>query len=129
MEVLHPSTLEEALALAAGDEDTYFVGGGTLVQLDWAQKLRLTERVISLGRIGALHGVEFGPDFIRIGALTTLAMLERNRLVAEKLPMLLAAIKVIAAPSVRNIGTIGGNIGGRRGCLIPALLALEARLT
>lgn len=128
MEVLHPSTLEEALALAAGDEDTYFVGGGTLVQLDWALGLRLTERVISLGRIEALRGFDIGADRIRIGALTPLAALERNPAVAEKLPMLLAAIKVTAAPSVRNLGTIGGNIGGRRGCLIPTLLALDAQL-
>lgn len=128
MQVLHPSTSEEALELAAGDEDTYFLGGGTLAQLDWALGLRLTERVISLGRISALHGVDVGPDFVRIGALTTLATIERSPSVVQALPMLIAAIKVTAAPSVRNIGTIGGNVGGRRGCLIPALLALDARL-
>lgn len=128
MQVLHPSTLEEALALAAGDEAAYFLGGGTLAQLDWAQGLRLTERVIALGRIRALHGVDVGSNVIRIGALTTLASLERNRSVAEQLPMVIAAIKVIAAPSIRGIGTIGGNVGGRRGCLIPVLLALDARL-
>lgn len=128
MEVLHPSTLEEALALAAGDEDTYFVGGGTLVQLDWARGLRLTERIVSLGRIEGLRDIEARPDHIRIGALTTLATLERHRLVAEKLPMLHTAIKGIAAPSVRGMGTIGGNVGGRRGCLVPVLLALDAQL-
>lgn len=128
MQVLHPSTCEEALELAAGDEDTYFLGGGTLAQLDWAMGLRPTERVIALGRIGTLHGIEVGAEVVRIGALTTLATIERNRSVADALPMLLAAIRVTAAPSVRNMGTIGGNVGGRRGCLIPALLAMDARL-
>lgn len=128
MEVLHPSTVDEALALAAGDEDTYFIGGGTLAQLDWEQGLRLTRRIVSLNGIDGLVGVEAGHGFIRIGALTKLAALERDGAVSEKLPMLLSAVRVTAAPSVRNIGTIGGNVGGRRGCLIPALLALDARL-
>lgn len=128
MEILHPTTVEEALALAAGDEDTYFVAGATLVQLDWAQGLRLTQRLVSLGGIDGLTGIEAAADCIRIGALTTLAALERHGLVARKLPMLLASIKATAGPSIRNLGTIGGNIGGRRGCLIPALLALDARL-
>jgi nicotinate dehydrogenase large molybdopterin subunit len=128
MQVLHPSTVEEALVLAGGDEDTYFVGGATLVQLDWALGLRRTERIISLKGIDGLAGVEVGPDAVRIGALTTLAALELHPPVAERLPMLLAAIKVTAAPSVRNLGTIGGNLGGRRGCTIPALLALDAQL-
>lgn len=128
MEVLHPSTVGEALALAGGDEDTYFVAGATLVQLDWAQGLRLTQRLISLGGIDGLTGIEVGPDVIRIGALTTLAELERYRPIADELPMLLEAVKATAGPSIRNLGTIGGNVGGRRGCLIPALLALDARL-
>ncbi|MBL8576503.1 MAG: molybdopterin-dependent oxidoreductase [Mesorhizobium sp.] len=128
MLVLHPSTSEEALELAAGDEDTYFLGGGTLAQLDWAMGLRLTDRAIALGRIVTLQGIDVGSDFVRIGALTTLAAIEHNRTVADALPMLLAAIKVTAAPSVRNIGTIGGNVGGRRGCLIPVLLAMDAQL-
>lgn len=128
MEVLHPSTVEEALALAAGDEDTYFVAGATLVQLDWAQGLRLTKRLVSLDRIDGLTGVEATPDFIRIGSLTTLAALEGHKAIASELPMLLSAIKATAGPTIRNLGTIGGNVGGRRGCLIPALLALDARL-
>ena len=128
MEVLHPSTVDEALALAAGDEDTYFAAGGTLMQLDWAQGLRLTNRIVSLNAIGGLAGVAAISGSIRIGALTKLGALERDSLVAAKAPMLLSAIKVTAAPSVRGLGTIGGNVGGRRGCLIPALLALDAQL-
>ena len=127
MEVLRPSTIEEALALSVGD-DTYFAAGGTLIQLDWAQGLRPTRRLVRLDGIAGLGGIDIGPDGIRIGALTTLAALERHAFVAETLPLLLAAVKATAGPSIRNLGTIGGNIAGRRGCLIPALLVLDARL-
>lgn len=127
MEVLRPSTIEEALALSVGD-DTYFAAGGTLIQLDWALGLRPTRRLVRLDGIAGLGGMEVTPDGIRIGALTTLAALERHAGVAEALPLLLAAVKATAGPSIRNLGTIGGNIAGRRGCLIPALLVLDARL-
>ncbi len=127
MEVLRPSTIEEALALSVGD-DTYFAAGGTLIQLDWAQGLRPTRRLVRLDGIAGLGGIEIGPDGIRIGALTTLAAYERHPFVAETLPLLLAAVKATAGPSIRNLGTIGGNVAGRRGCLIPALLVLDARL-
>lgn len=127
MEVLHPSTIEEALALA-GDEETYFAGGATLIQLDWARGLRPTARLISLNSLPGMRGIEARPGELRIGALTTLGTLERDRRVDELAPLLASAVLATAGPTVRNLGTIGGNVGGRRGCLIPALLALDARL-
>ncbi len=65
---------------------------------------------------------------LRIGALTSLGMLERDRAMKEMLPLLAAAVRSTAGPAVRNLGTLGGNIAGRTGCLLPALLALDARL-
>ncbi|MDW6023189.1 molybdopterin cofactor-binding domain-containing protein [Mesorhizobium sp. BAC0120] len=126
MEVLHPTTIEEALWYS-GDEETYFVAGGTLMQLDWVMGLRPARWLISLNRLPAMQGVEMVAGGIRIGPLTTLSMLERCPEIAG-LPLLLAAVQVTASPAVRNRGTIGGNIAGRRGCLIPALLALDAQL-
>lgn len=127
MEVLHPSTIEEALALS-GDEETHFAGGATLIQLDWARGLRPTSRLISLSRLAGMKIVEARSGELRIGALTTLASLERDPRIAELTPLLASAVLATAGPTVRNLGTIGGNVGGRRGCLIPALLALDARL-
>lgn len=127
MDVYHPESLDEALSLAAG-ADARFVAGGTLLQLDWNQGVRPPAVLVDLGRLPLLRGVACGPDGLSIGALSTLAALEKEPLVARHLPMLLAAIRVTSAPTIRDLGTIGGNIAGRRGCLIPALLALGARI-
>jgi CO/xanthine dehydrogenase FAD-binding subunit len=44
------------------------------------------------------------------------------------LPLLVNATCDLAAPSIRHRATIGGNIAGRSGCLLPALLALDAEI-
>jgi xanthine dehydrogenase C subunit len=44
-------------------------------------------------------------------------------------PALVEAIQSIAAPAVRNRGTVGGNIMGGEGDLIPLLLAMQAEMT
>lgn len=127
MRVCHPETIDEALALI-GNDDATFVAGGTLLQLDWNQGVRPAAVLVALDRMAFLRGVVCAAEGIRIGAATTLAALEKEALVARHLPMLLAAIRVTSAPTIRTLGTIGGNVAGRRGCLIPALLALGARI-
>jgi xanthine dehydrogenase D subunit len=68
-----------------------------------------------------------GGAMLRIGALTSLGELERDPRLAT-LPLLAASITGVAAPAVRNLATLGGNVAGRTGCLLPALLALDAKL-
>jgi len=128
MDVFHPVTLDEALMLSGPTEDPTFVGGATLIQLGWALGLPRPHRLIDLGGIAGLRGIARTGSEVRIGATTTLAALEADCKLADELPMLNSAVRSIAAPTIRNIGTIGGNVGGRKGCLIPALLALDAEL-
>ncbi len=125
MEVLAPDTLEKAL-LEASQPETCLIAGGTALQLDWAKGRAQPRRVVSLARIPGLSGVMQGQSAVRIGAMTPLAELLRAPAIAAQLPLLAAAIRVVASPSVRNLATIGGNIAGRTGCLLPALLALDA---
>jgi xanthine dehydrogenase C subunit len=125
MEVLAPDTVEKAL-LEASQPETRLIAGGTALQLEWAKGRAQPRRMVSLARIPALSGVTHGQSTVRIGAMTPLAELVRAPEIAAQLPLLAAAIRVVASPSVRNLATIGGNIAGRTGCLLPALLALDA---
>ena len=126
LQVLRPASLAEALCLGAEGESR-LVAGGTALQLEWAKGLPKPRRLIDLGRIGGLNGIAVAGREIRIGAATTLGALERNESI-EELPLLAAAVRVTASPAVRNMATIGGNIAGRTGCLLPALLAFNARI-
>ena len=73
-----------------------------------------------------LAGISASAEHIRIGAATRLAELEESRLVADRVPLLTETLGRVAAPGVRRLATLGGNIAGRTGCLIPTLLALGA---
>jgi xanthine dehydrogenase D subunit/xanthine dehydrogenase C subunit len=125
---LRPQTTAEAVAGAASVPRARFVAGGTALQLDWNRGLDAPDLLIALGGISALRGVSADGGVIRIGALTPLGELERDSRLASAVPLLASAIGGVAAPSIRNLATLGGNVAGRTGCLLPALLALDAAL-
>lgn len=107
-----PSTVEEALELLQkyGDDAKVLAGGQSLMPL---LNMRLvTPRVIvDVNRIASLAYVREGEDGgLRIGALTRQAAVERSELVAQKLPLLAEAVRLIGHVQIRHRGTIGGSI-------------------
>lgn len=126
--VVHPSSVEDALRVRRDHEEARLVAGGTALQLEWARGIAKPKTLVNLGRIAGMAAISHGASSVRIGALVPLAELCRNPVVAARLPLLAASAATVAGPAVRNIGTIGGNIAGRNGCLLPALLALDAEL-
>ncbi|RST86776.1 aldehyde oxidase [Aquibium carbonis] len=121
-----PRTAQEALVMAA-EPDARYVAGGTALQLEWARGEPMPTRLIDLGGLPGMRGVSKDGAMLRIGALTPLADLLRHAGVRESLPLLAAAVRTTAGPAVRTLATIGGNVSGGTGCLIPALLALDAQ--
>jgi xanthine dehydrogenase C subunit len=127
MEVISPATLSDALALAFVD-DSRLCAGGTALQLDWAKGLQKPARLVDLSRIGDLKGIQATNGVITIGAMTTLAALVDDTRIVVLCPLLHEALGKVAGPTVRNRATLGGNIATRSGCLLPALLVLDATL-
>ncbi|SMH53653.1 molybdopterin cofactor-binding domain-containing protein [Mesorhizobium australicum] len=127
MRVLRPATIAEALELAT-EPGARLVASGTALQLDWAKGAAQPRMLVALDRIAGLGDVSMAVGKVRIGALTTLGALERDAAILSALPLLHAAIRSTAGPSVRTLATIGGNVAGRAGCLLPALLALDAEV-
>jgi aerobic carbon-monoxide dehydrogenase medium subunit len=85
-------------------------GGHSLIPL---MKLRLAapSTVIDIGRIAELRGISTTDDgMLRIGALTTHAEIAASADVRRGAPALSEAAGMIGDPTVRNRGTIGGNI-------------------
>jgi len=126
--VVRPRSIADAMSSVTRSPRARYVAGGTALQLEWANGGAAPELLVSLGDIPELKGVTHADGVVRVGALTPLGELERDRKIASTLPLLNAAILGVAAPSVRQLATIGGNVAGRAGCLIPALLALDATL-
>jgi len=105
------TSLKEAIALSSelGEEAKYMSGGHSLLPM---MKLRFAtpEHIIDISKIDGLSYIKEEGDMLKIGALTTQTEMEHNALLKESYPIMGDAIKLTADPSVRNLGTIGGNI-------------------
>lgn len=127
MNLLRPTTLAEAVnALVA--PGTQAIAGGTALQLTWQAGAKKPDTLVDVSSLLDLTGVNEQRDAIHIGALTPLAALMQNVLIREHLPLLARATRDVAGPSVRTMGTLGGQVGWGVGCLLPALLALDAHV-
>ncbi|HET9110599.1 MAG TPA: FAD binding domain-containing protein [Ktedonobacterales bacterium] len=106
---------EAVTALRAGDA-SIIAGGADLLSLMKANIIA-PARLIDLKPARELRGITFGQDgSLRIGALTTLADIERDATLAERLPILRAAMHDAATPQLRNMATVGGNLMQRNRC-------------
>jgi carbon-monoxide dehydrogenase medium subunit len=106
-----PASVDEAVGLLAelGDEAKVLAGGQSLVPM---LNLRLTrfEALVDLGRIPDLAGIEAADGGVRVGAMTVQSDVERDPLVAERVPLLARATPLIGHFQIRNRGTLGGSI-------------------
>ena len=74
------------------------------------QKLFEPQYVLDLRHIAELKGIRESEDEVEIGALTTLATIERSEFLRQHYSVLTEAAATVASPVLRNMGTIGGNI-------------------
>lgn len=127
MQLVRPSSLNDAIE-ALAEPGARAIAGGTALQLTWEAGAEKPKTLVDVSKLSELTGVSEQAEAIHIGALTPLAALMQNALIVEHLPLLARATRDVAGPSVRTMGTLGGQIGWGVGCLLPALLALDAQV-
>ncbi|MCC6523008.1 MAG: xanthine dehydrogenase family protein subunit M [Polyangiaceae bacterium] len=129
MQYHRPTTLAEALRLAA-EPGARVLAGGTDLVLRMRDGRERPDALVSLGRVAELAGVTFGADRVRLGARTTLAELVEHEELGRLFPALLGAARVFGSMLVRNLATVGGNLCNASPCsdLAPPLIALGARV-
>jgi carbon-monoxide dehydrogenase medium subunit len=106
-----PNSLEaavEAIAAANGDGKV-LAGGQSLMPLLNFRMTRPTV-VVDLMHIPGMSFIELRGNAVAIGAMTRHADLEFSDLVAQKLPVMAAAMRHVAHLAIRNKGTIGGSL-------------------
>ncbi len=110
---------DEAIHTLAGTdgENARLIAGGTDLLPLLKDGLVNPDRLIDIKPVGALRHLSFEDDGgVRIGALTTLAEIERNAQLAERLPILAQAVADAATPQLRAMATVGGNLLQRTRC-------------
>ena len=111
-QLLRPKTLDEAVRLMAKhDGEVKIVAGGTDLLPSMKQKLFTPPYVLDLRGVGELRGIRNVPgNGVEIGALTTLSTIEHSAIIRKDYPVLYEAVKTVASPVLRNMGTLGGNV-------------------
>jgi len=129
MTLLRPTTLAEALNCYRDAPEFWLLAGGSDIAPALA-KGHAAAGMIDIGRIDALRGVTESGGELSIGALTTVTELLEHPAVGEHFPLLAEACRRFGSKQIRNVATLGGNLGNASpaGDLMPPLLALEARL-
>ena len=110
-ELHQPATIDEAVRLLAARPGACPLAGGTDLLVDMKLGRARPPVVVNLKRIPGLDGVEQFAGGTRIGALAPIGALAASPLIGERYPALGQACRALATQPVRNLATIGGNLG------------------
>ena len=109
-EVLHPTTLNEALKVRTAHPDSKLLGGGTDLLVNIRRGIIAPQTIIDMNGVSELRQVRANADMIEVGASVTLTELATNPDVTRHYAVIAEAAGQIAGPTHRNMGTVGGNI-------------------
>ena len=127
MEVVSPTSLDEALRVKAEHPEAVPIQGGTDVMVELNFDRRRPELLVNLNEVPELRGWSRENGGLRLGSGLTYAEAMEPPL-AELLPALAEASRTVGSPQIRNRGTLGGNLGtaSPAGDALPPLLVEEA---
>jgi len=129
MEVVSPTTLDEALRVKAEHPEAVPIQGGTDVMVDLNFDRRRPEVLLNLNEVPELRGWSREDGRVRLAAGLTYAEAMEAPL-ARLLPALAEAARTVGSPQIRNRGTLGGNLGtaSPAGDALPPLLIEHAEV-
>lgn len=126
-----PNSLEELWSLVnTTDERVYYQAGGTDLHLQIQRHIITDGLVFCLAGLPGLNVIQMVSDGLYIGAGVSINALRQHPLVAKHLPLLVYGLQWFASPAIRNMATLGGNLGTGSPAADGALLltALNARV-
>jgi CO/xanthine dehydrogenase FAD-binding subunit len=129
VDVLTPTTLDEALRLKADHPGAKPIQGGTDLMVALNFDRERPAEVLNLNELRELRGYTREDGSFRLGSGLTYSELEHGEL-REVLPALAEASRTVGSPQIRNRGTIGGNLGtaSPAGDAIPPLVVEGAEV-
>lgn len=124
-----PTSLNEALDLLGRyREKAKILAGGTDLIIALQRGEISPEILVDIRKLKELRQIKKNGQYLVLGAAVTFNQLICHPLVKESVPLLVHAAVEIGSPQIRNLGTIGGNLGtaSPAGDLLTPLIALEA---
>ena len=108
---------EASTALAKGNTQVFAGGTDLMPYLKGMFTLNPPSVIVDLKTIPNLSYIKEEGGMLKIGALTTLTTIANSSVVKGSYTVLAQAAKAVAAPELRNMGTIGGNICQKPRCV------------
>ena len=124
-----PGSLAELTELRAAHPDAMLLSGGTDLGLLVSKQRQVPSVVIHTAHVAELRQIEETDRALVLGAAVTYT--EALPYIDRLYPSFAEMIRRIGSRQIRNLGTIGGNIGNASpiGDTPPCLIALDATLT
>lgn len=125
-----PASVSEAIELLAKyGNNAKLLAGGTDLLLAMKKRTANPSHLVNLKTIPGLSGITADATGLTIGALTTVAQIERSVLIRDTYSPLWDAAGVMASPQVRTLATIGGNLVSAvpSADMAPPLMVLSAQ--
>jgi 4-hydroxybenzoyl-CoA reductase subunit beta len=110
---LKPNTAREAAKMLADHarEEAMAVSGGTDLYPNMKRRQFAPKVLVGLRALEGGREVATGSDeSLEIGGLATLQSLERSALLQSRFPALAKAAGLVSSPTLRHMGTVGGNL-------------------
>lgn len=131
-EYLAPGSVEEACSLLQKYKGkARVVAGGTIVIHRMKERIGVRKYLVGLKGIAGLAAITSDRSGgLKIGAMASLQSIADSPVVREKFETLAVACGRLGTPQIRNMGTIGGNVGCKLATAetVPALIALRAEV-
>ena len=123
-----PGSIEDLAGVCADHPGAHLLGGGTDLGILVSKERRPLKTVIHTARVPELREITEDEKSLTLGAAVTYSRALPS--IKRLYPSFAAMIKRIGSRQIRNVGTIGGNIGNASpiGDTPPCLIALDATL-
>ncbi len=114
--ILRPATLPAARDMLAAEADAKILAGGSDLLGEMKEGVVRPATLVDIGGVSGIGGIQTSARGATIGALATLASVERHADISQRWTALAQAAASVATPQIRNVGTLGGNLCQRPRC-------------
>ena len=123
-----PKTIKDLKNIIKKNSNFNFLAGGTDLSLKVTKERKEISCIINLKEIKELDFIRINKNYIEVGAATSLIKFENQ--IKKYYPDFYSVLKRYGSIQIRNVGTIGGNIGTASpiGDTLPILLSLNAEI-
>jgi 4-hydroxybenzoyl-CoA reductase subunit beta len=110
VQLLRPKSVNEVLAARAAHPGSQLLGGGTDLVVNIRRGIVAPPVLIDMNSVAELRAIKADATDIELGASATLTEIARDAGVLKHYPVVAQAAGIVAGPTQRNMGTVGGNL-------------------